>query len=128
MKTTVPVAIPLHVIVPQAKHLAQQIRGCLEWVGVDGMGCQYIGVNPVMLKAVSGIFCLVTLAGYAWVKGWGSYFYERIKPPRRDGSEDSSKALFNVDPKADIVDPCGLKSLNDKLLELTGKLLCTAFI
>ena len=123
MKTTVPVEIPLHLIVPHAESIAQKVWVSLEWVGLEAMGHQVMSVHPVMLKAVSGIFCLVTLAGYAWVKGWGSCFYEPKKQPKREDSEDTvpSEVLFSVNPKADVVDAYGLSSLTSKLLELSGK-------
>ena len=122
MKTTVPVKIPFDVIVPHIESISQQAWAYLGWVGVESaktMGGQDVGVSAV--KAVSGIVCLVTLAGYAWVKGWGWYSYDTQKQNRKEKGGGNLPFHFNVNQEADIGESRGLSTLNDRLWELTGK-------
>jgi len=120
MKTTVPVKIPFDVIVPHIESISQQAWTYLGWVGVDAtttMGGHEVDSSTV--KAVSGIVCLVTLAGYAWAKGWGWSSHDTQKQNRKEKGGGSFPYHSNGNNETDFVESRGLSTLNDRLWELT---------
>jgi len=119
MKTTVPFEIPVEVILIHIKTISKRALSYLE--GIGGGERTMVGgdVDANAVKAVSGIVCLVTLAGYAWAKGWGRGGYETQKSVRKKEIGNNVPFPQNAN-NADTADASGLSLLNDRLWELTG--------
>ena len=69
--------------------------------------------NLITVKSMSGLVCLMTLAGYAWIKGWGWYFADNREHENRGN-------ITEMIPNKDVANSLGLSTLNDKLWELSG--------
>ena len=74
------------------------------------------------VKLVSSMVCMVTPAGYAWVKGWGWLSEKSEKDEEESRAEKRDTDGQNAN-NADIADSASLALLNDRLWELTGKFL-----
>jgi len=120
MKTTVPFEIPVEVILIHIKTISKRALSYLEGIGEGERTMVGGDVNANAVKAVSGIVCLVTLAGYAWAKGWGRGGYETQKSARKKEIRNNVPFPQNAN-NADTADASGLSLLNDRLWELTGK-------
>jgi len=70
------------------------------------------------VKLVSSMVCMVTLAGYAWVKGWGWLSEKSEKDEEESRAEKRDTDGQNAN-NADIADSASLALLNDRLWELT---------
>jgi len=71
------------------------------------------------VKLVSSMVCMVTLAGYAWVKGWGWLSEKSEKDEEESRAEKRDTDGQNAN-NADIADSASLALLNDRLWELTA--------
>ena len=101
--------VDLHIEGIERRVLSQDSWGSMVLQGMD-------------VKMVSSVVCMVTLAGYAWVKGWGWLNERSEKDTKESEVEDRDTADQNAN-NADIADSAGLALLNDRLWELTGKFL-----
>jgi len=85
-------------------------RTVLSQVKLTNMVVQHLDV-----KVLSSMMCVVTIAGYAWVRGWFSDDTEKDVDEREVVEKVTEQNANN----ADIADTACLAVLNDKLWELT---------
>jgi len=112
MRTKENVEVSLEALILQTERFSPHVQPYFEWVRLEADKVMGETDNLITVKSMSGLMCLMTLAGYAWIKGWGWYFADNRE-------HESGGNVTEIIPNKDVANSLGLSTLNDKLWELS---------